>query len=83
MSYFLHEVRGSPLDDPQSALEEVARSWGEDGYAVSGVGRASELWRLSAETQDGAPISLITGPGGTSLSGETGCFLRDGGPVAP
>lgn len=80
VSYFLHEVRGEPLADPQSALAEVAESWTEAGYAVSDVGQASELWRLSAETQDGAPISVGTGPGGTVLSGETGCFLEDGAP---
>lgn len=80
VSYFLHEVRGEPLGDPQSALAEVAESWTEAGYAVSDVGQASELWRLSAETQDGAPISVGTGPGGTVLSGETGCFLEDGAP---
>lgn len=83
VSYLLHEVRGGPLDDPQSALEEAARSWTDAGYAVSDVASVSEVWRLSAETQDGAPISLGTGPGGTVLTGETGCFLRDGAPEAP
>lgn len=80
VSYFLHEVRGEPLADPQSALAEVAEGWTDAGYTVSDIGQASELWRLSAETQDGAPISVGTGPGGTVLSGETGCFLEDGAP---
>ena len=82
VSYFLHEVRGEPLADPRSALAEVAESWTDAGYAVSDVGQASELWRLTAETQDGAPISVGTGPGGTVLSGETGCFAVDGAPAS-
>ncbi len=81
VSYFLHDVGDDdPLDDPQRALEEVAQVWRDAGYAVSDVRGVDELWRLTAETPEGAPIAVLTGPGGTSVYGETGCFLRDGAP---
>lgn len=85
VSYFLHELEGEPLDDPQGALDDVAQFWADAGYAVSGVGGVvgGGVWRVSAETKDGAIVEAATGPGATIVSGETGCFLRDGGPATP
>lgn len=81
LSYDLHELEGEALDDPEASLSEVARAWEELGYAVSsGGGGAGDVWRVSAETPEGAIVEVLTGPAATIVSGETGCFLRDGAP---
>lgn len=81
LSYDLPEFEGAALDDPEPALTDVARAWEELGYAVSSVGGgAGDVWRVSAETPEGAVVEVLTGPAATIVSGETGCFLQDGGP---
>ncbi|GEN81489.1 hypothetical protein AFE02nite_32230 [Actinotalea fermentans] len=81
LSYDLPELEGAALDDPESALTDVARAWEELGYAVSSVGGgAGDVWRVNAETPEGAIVEVLTGPAATIVSGETGCFLEDGAP---
>lgn len=75
-SYLLTSLWGPPLQDAPGALETVRAYWTGLGLDVAGAARAGAdtgVSGLSGRADDGGVVSLLAGPGGTVLSGESAC----------
>lgn len=80
VSYLLQRLQAPPTEDIEGLLAQVRQRWEEQGCTVSdrGFGQAQGV---TATTEVGAVLSVLSGPGGTVLSGETLCALEEGSPL--
>lgn len=76
-SFDLPDLVGPVVDDLDGFLGSVREHWLARGYDVTdrALGGATGL---SAIAPDGSTVRVLTGPGGTVLSGETLCALEPG-----
>lgn len=68
----LPSLRGGPVDDVPGLLADIRRHWEGRGYRVEDR-RIGEVRALTATTTEGAVLRVLSGPGGTVLSGDTLC----------
>ena len=82
VSYELHSLVGPAVADMAGVIAVVRAQWIQLGFAVSdrsvGGGEAKGLLGMAA---DGGSIYMLTGPGGTTLAGESVCSKVAGAPA--
>lgn len=80
LSYQLHPVEDNDAPaDIDALLAAADEFWTDLGYSTR-RGTMGAVGFVAATAPDGAVIEVVSGPGGTEISGETICALTDGRP---